>query len=371
MANDLDPDGLNPAIINPISSGTIAGVDENGNPVANAGTLTLNTDGTYSFTPTNGFTGIVIQPYTICDAGAPAACDDTELIINVIPDINNTTFANDDAVVTDAGITVMNDVSTNDVDIEMQVQSITNFLIDTNGDGAGDIAGTVGAPTTVGGTNDMGVFVANAGEITLNSDGSYSFTPASGFVGNANIPYTTCDNATIDMACENATLVITVLDVKRDYGDAPLIYPPAWHRTLTDTNNDNVLDGTNDVWLGINTNFEVAQQTSPTSTGDQFDDAISFGSGAGQFPLIAAPGTTYDVDIMVNSTQPGLVFFGIWIDWDEDGIYDDFHTGNQVTSSPAIATVTITAPSSVGSAVNVSSLITKLSIVKMATNLEK
>ncbi len=353
MSNDLDPDALNPAVTTTLAAQTVAGVDEDGNPVADAGTFTLNADGSYSFTPTGNFIGTVTQPYTICNAEAPAVCDDTELIIDVLPDNGNTTFANDDAEVTDAGVTVTNNVSTNDSDSEMDTQAITDFLVDTNGDGAGDTPGTVGIPTQVGGTNDLGVFVANAGEITLNSDGSYSFTPAPGFVGNVNVPYTTCDDATVDMACEDATLVISVLDVKRDYGDAPVTYPAVWHRAVTDTDDDNVLDGATDVWLGMNTSFESAQQSNPTGTGDQFDDAITFGSGAGQFPLLAEPGTTYDVNIIVNSAQADLVFYGMWIDWDEDGIYDDFHTGSQVTASPAIATVTITAPSTVGNSVNV------------------
>ncbi len=352
MSNDLDPDGLDPAVTTTLTAQTVVGVDEDGNLVADAGTLTLNSDGSYSFIPTGNFTGTVTQPYTICNAEAPAVCDDTQLIIDVIPDDSNTTFANDDAEVTDAGVTVTNNVATNDTDSEMDAQAITDFLVDTDGDGKGDTPGTVGTSTILGGTNDMGAFVANAGEITLNSDGSYSFTPAPGFVGNVNVPYTTCDDAT-NMACEDATLVISVLDVKRDYGDAPVTYPAVWHRAVTDTDDDNVLDGTTDVWLGMNTSFESAQQSSPTGTGDQYDDAISFGASAGQFPLLAEPGATYNVDIIVNSAQADLVFYGMWIDWDEDGVYDDFHTGSRVTASPATATVTITAPATVGSAVNV------------------
>ena len=48
--------------------GTVAGVDINGNPVANAGTLTINANGTYTFTPTAGFVGSINVPYTITDA---------------------------------------------------------------------------------------------------------------------------------------------------------------------------------------------------------------------------------------------------------------------------------------------------------------
>ena len=353
MSNDLDPDALDPTVTTTLTAQTVPGVDEDGNPVTDAGTLTLNEDGSYSFTPTGNFTGTVTQPYTICNADAPAICDDTELIIEVLPDTGNTTFANDDAAVTDAGVAVIDNIATNDTDSEMDTQAITDFLVDTDGDGKGDTPGTVGTPTMLGGTNDMGVFVANAGEITLNGDGSYSFTPAPGFVGNLNIPYTTCDDNAMNMACEDATLVVTVLDVKRDYGDGPVIYPAVWHRAVTDSDEDNVLDGTTDVWLGMNTSFEIAQLFDPTSSADQYDDAISFGSGAGQFPLIAEAGTTYNVNLTVNSAQADLVFYGMWIDWDEDGVYDDFHTGSQVTASPSIAIVTITAPASVGNSVNI------------------
>ncbi len=353
MANDLDPDNLIPTVTTTLTNQPVAGVDQNGNPVPNAGTLTLNADGTYSFTPTIEFTGTISQPYTICNSAAPAICDDSELIITVLPSSTNTTFANDDAVVTDAGVSITNNISTNDTDSEMDNQSIVDFLVDTNGDGKGDTPGTIGTPTILGGTNDMGIFVPNAGAITLNIDGSYSFVPAPGFVGNLNVPYTTCDDAAMNMACENATLVITVLDVKRDYGDAPANYPIAWHRALTDSNNDNILDGTTDVWLGMNTSFENIQQSDMNSTGDQFDDAITFGSGTGQFPLIAEPGLNYDINITVNSAQADLVFFGMWIDWNSDGIYDDFHSGSQATASPATAVVTITAPTTIGTNVNV------------------
>jgi len=94
--------------------------------------------------------------------------------------------------------------------------------------------------------------VANAGDLVLNSDGTYTFTPSIDFVGNIIITYTVCDNAT-DVACDQATLSISVLNAERDYGDVSSIYPVAWHRALTDSDDDNVLDGTTDVWLGYST----------------------------------------------------------------------------------------------------------------------
>jgi len=356
LSNDLDPDDLSPAVTTPLTNQTVPGVDDDGNPVANAGTLTLNTDGTYTFVPTPGFTGTVTQPYTICDPAIPAIdCDDTELIIDVLPNEGNSTFANDDAVMTDAGVDATGDVSANDTDSEADAQTVSSYMYDTDGDGNADAAGTVGTPTQVGGTNDQGVYVANAGDLTLNADGSYTFEPAPGFAGNVVIPYEICDDVTPTPACEEATLVITVLDVMRDYGDGPAAYPVAWHRKTTDANGDEVLDGATDVWLGTQTSFETSQQVNATATGDTNDDAITFGTAPGDFPDPIAPGTSYNVDITVNSSTADVVYYGLWIDWDQDGIYEDFYSGSQVTASPATATETITSPGGIapGDEVNI------------------
>jgi len=350
LSNDLDPDGLQPAVITPLTNQIVAGVDEDGNPVANAGTLTLNPDGTYVFVPTPGFTGTVTQPYTICDAAIPAIdCDDTELIIDVLPNDGNSTFANDDATMTDAGVAVDGDVAANDTDSENDDQAISSYMFDTDGDGDADSAGTIGTPTQVGGTNDQGVYVANAGDLTLNSDGTYAFEPAPGFVGNVVIPYETCDDVTPTPACEEATLVITILDVKRDYGDSPAQYPAAWHRKMSDSDNDETPDGATDVWLGSKTSFESSQSTSLLADGDTNDDAISFGNNLGDFPTNIQPSTSYKVAIDVNSSVADVVYYGLWIDWDNDGTYEDFYSGSQVTASPATDTVTINSPAGVTS----------------------
>ena len=355
MSNDLDPDMMMPSITTMLDEEVVPGVDESGNLVAAAGFLTLNSDGNYSFEPSPGFTGVVRQSYTICNASAPAVCDESELIIAVLPDCKNTTFANDDATITDAGVSVEGDILTNDTDSEGDMQEISSFLTDSDGDGKGDMPGTIGMPITVGGTNDTGTPVADAGTLTLNADGTYDYEPAIGFAGNVIVPYIACDNAS-EVACEEATLVITVLGVKRDYGDAPAMYPVAWHRALTDNiGDDGVLDGTTDVWLGAKADFEVAQSVDEEAMGDDNDDAITFGSAPGQFPISGPPNTDYDVNIELNSVSPDFVFYGLWVDWDTDGTYDDFYSGSKTTdgTSTSTAVATITTPAVVGPAVNV------------------
>lgn len=347
LANDFDPDGRYLVVTTTLNGVTVSGIDMDGNTVADAGTLSIMSDGTYTFTPTGTFTGKVIQPYTISATSAPSPIDNSILEITVIEDTDNTTFANDDATVTDIGIEISHSVLQNDEDNEDDMQQVTSFSFDSDGDGDTETAGIIGSATTIGGTNNTGTYIANAGDLTLNADGTYTFLPTIDFSGNVLVTYTVCDNAITDSVCDDATLSISVLNASRDYGDYSTLYPTAWHRALTDTNGDNILDGTTDVWLGYSTSVETSMQL------ENDDDAITFGNGVGQFPTNPLPNTSYDINITVNSSSPDLVYYGLWIDWNADGIYEDFYSGYQNTASPAIATTTITTPATIDADVNI------------------
>ena len=56
------------------------------------------------------------------------------------------------------------------------------------------------------------VAIAGKGTIVLLADGSYTFTPVSGFVGTVAIPYESCDNG-VPGACAKATLYVVVRPV--------------------------------------------------------------------------------------------------------------------------------------------------------------
>ncbi|MFT3910997.1 MAG: Ig-like domain-containing protein [Ferruginibacter sp.] len=71
--NDTDPENDEQTVT--AQTTTIPGV----------GTLILNTDGSFSFSPVNGFTGPVSFPYTTCDNGTPSVCADATLYILVMP----------------------------------------------------------------------------------------------------------------------------------------------------------------------------------------------------------------------------------------------------------------------------------------------
>ncbi|WP_299118178.1 Ig-like domain-containing protein, partial [uncultured Winogradskyella sp.] len=73
LSNDFDPDG------DPIT------VTDNTDP--SNGTVVVNPDGTYTYTPNPGFEGEDTFTYTICDDNTPTpACDTATVTIQVVPD---------------------------------------------------------------------------------------------------------------------------------------------------------------------------------------------------------------------------------------------------------------------------------------------
>ncbi|WP_165733994.1 tandem-95 repeat protein [Polaribacter sp. 20A6] len=172
----------------------VSGIDANGNPVDVAGKIMMAADGTYTFTPENGFSGTVNDiTYTISDG--KGGTDTAVLSIDVIPNFGNTTFANDDTNSAPQGDTMIGNVLTNDTDPEDDKQNVT--LASINGTNI-----IVGTSTPITGI----------GTITINTDGSYTFVPEAGFAGTVPVIYEVCDNGTPN-ACDKATLYLTSIPV--------------------------------------------------------------------------------------------------------------------------------------------------------------
>ena len=221
LSNDFDPNDEVPlTFLGFIIGGTnytsgshiISGVDANGSPVANAGTILINANGTYTFTPANNFTGVVDVPYTIKDANLNTAYDTASLriTVNPMPAVSNSIIANNDENRVLGGSTVNSTLFANDVDPQGNPFTVTTFKYDTNGDGTPDGTGTVGIPVIIGGKTSSGKPVSNAGILTVNSNGTYTFTAAPDFHGSVDVPYTICDNI-VPAACATANLHINVM----------------------------------------------------------------------------------------------------------------------------------------------------------------
>jgi hypothetical protein len=232
--NDFDPEGdtqtfgsfLNQNGNNITTGATLSGTDADGNAVANAGTISFDANGAYTYSPATDFVGAVQVPYVICDNGVPSRCDTALLVISVKDSLDPTSstsngiFANDDDAVS-YGNAVSSKALTNDGDPESDTITISSYKFDTNGDGSLDGTGTLGTSITVGGIDDDGNSVSNAGTLLLDSLGNYTFTPSAGFTGDVKVKYTLCDDNT-NQACTDAFIYIHVYTDNGVANDPPL-----------------------------------------------------------------------------------------------------------------------------------------------------
>jgi len=148
------------------------------------GTIVINSDGSYTYTPTLNYYGLDTVIIEVCDQGIPlpGVCQADTLFINVLP-INDAPIVQNENLNVLSGVTLNGNVLLNDTDIE-------NTLLTTN--------------TTV-------VDDANNGTFTINSDGTFSYTSNSGFTGIDTIVVSVCDSGfPLPQLCVNDTIFIVV-----------------------------------------------------------------------------------------------------------------------------------------------------------------
>jgi len=146
--------------------------DTNGDPLSvvldgtapSHGTVTLAEDGSFTYTPDAGYTGEDTFTYEVTDgqldAGTPAVATGT-VTVHIG---NNLPVANNDEATTITGNPVSGNVLGNDTDLDGDVLSVV-------------LDGT--APSN--------------GTVTLNTDGSFTYTPDAGFVGEDTFTYEITD----------------------------------------------------------------------------------------------------------------------------------------------------------------------------------
>ncbi len=173
---------------------TVSGVDTAGMPVANVGILSINPNGGYTYTPAINFVGIMSVRYAIQDNRVDQAYDTATLRITVSPlqKRSNSIIANNDENST-YGFPVSGNVEDNDRDPQGDLFSVTGYKYDTDGNGTPDGIGNLGSPIIIGGISTSGRPVTNAGIFTLNTNGTYTYTPNVDFHGEVDILYTICD----------------------------------------------------------------------------------------------------------------------------------------------------------------------------------
>lgn len=180
LANDLDADGdyLAASLVTTTTNGT----------------LTFNSLGQFVYSPNSGFTGTDSFTYTISDG-----VNESNLATVTINVVNSTPVASDDSytISHDQTLTVgFPEITTTDENgQEIVVVPYIAGLIDNDSDADEDTLDVISTTLPTNGT------------LTWNSDGSFSYTPNSGFTGTDQFQYQLTDGITTS---NTATVVIDV-----------------------------------------------------------------------------------------------------------------------------------------------------------------
>ncbi len=275
--NDSDPDG-DPLTVNetPVSG-------------PSHGTIDINPDGTFTYTPNSGYVGTDVIVYEVCDNGSPTPlCDQATLVITVTaPNAANETYANDDAKTGKKGVVLTGNLESNDSDPENDVQTIT----------------TVKSGTTTLNVNGITEnSLPSGGNIVIASNGTYTYTPDPDFVGTEILTYTTCDAGT-PQACATATLYLTTLDEVCVLEIGGTVY--------SDSNSDNEVKGTavNGVTFGLYVSL-VSEGTVLTTVGVGTDGKYIFtNQSKGYYELVlsgnAAGSNTSTLPSGIHAVEEG------------------------------------------------------------------
>ena len=158
-----------------VDNATVTSFDTEG---TNA-TVVLENDGSITYTPETGFSGDDTFTYTLCDDDETPSCSTATITVHVTD--TGSPIAQDDLIVYDSNAAEM---------------TIENLL--SNDDLTDDAVLTSVDASTSNGT------------VTLNEDGTITYTAAAGFSGEDTFTYTICDDDQ-EATCSTATVTVQVV----------------------------------------------------------------------------------------------------------------------------------------------------------------
>ncbi len=197
LDNDADADGDTLSVV----AGTVA--------TAQGGTVTLNADGTFSYTGATNFNGADGFDYTTIDGNGGIATAHVELAIAAV---NDGPVANDDAFSGNEDTVITGNVLANDSDVDGDALTVTATNFTT----------------------------ANGGTVTLNANGTFSYSGAANFNGGDSFNYTARDASG---ATSTATVLLAIVAVN----DAPVANDDAFNGLRNGNVTGNVLGNDTDI----------------------------------------------------------------------------------------------------------------------------
>ncbi|MCF8304059.1 MAG: LruC domain-containing protein [Bacteroidales bacterium] len=173
LTNDDDPNGDELEVSETLISGP------------SHGSVDIEEDGDYTYTPDNGYSGTDSFVYEVCDDADNSMCDEATVTITII-----------------AGPTAVDDSETTDMNTPVDIDVLSN---DQQGTAPLD-------PTTVEFVNGTEPNPGTEGTFTVNSNtGLVTFTPVNGFTGTVTVDYEVCDDNDL---CDVATITVDVQTVQ-------------------------------------------------------------------------------------------------------------------------------------------------------------
>ncbi|RLS44870.1 MAG: DUF4347 domain-containing protein, partial [Planctomycetota bacterium] len=175
LTNDTDVDGDTLSVTQFVWNGVTTAAGGTAT-VSGVGTLTIGSNGAYTFTPASNYFGAVPNAtYTVSDGSLSTT---STLSLSITP-VNHAPLGTADTKTLLEDVAATGNVLTNDTDVDGDTLSVTQFVWN-------------GVTTSAGGT----ATVTGVGTLTMNGSGAYTFTPAANYNGPVpTVTYTVSDGS--------------------------------------------------------------------------------------------------------------------------------------------------------------------------------
>ncbi|WP_020210841.1 tandem-95 repeat protein, partial [Gilvimarinus chinensis] len=269
-ANDTDLDGDSLSVV----AGTFT--------TSEGGTIVIASDGSYTYTPAANFTGTDTVDYTVTDG----SLTDVGTLTISVTSVNDVPVAVDDVIVVSADTTYLNgDVSSND----------------TQSPDGNNLYGVSSAPTN--------------GVLNFNPDGSFTYTPNSGYTGQDSFEYTITD---ADGDISTATVSILVPDLN---DNSAQVYEEALESGSNSSSNAEVVSGN---LLSDDSNLPDNLSLSVFIAGGNVNNSV-----AGQTTITTADGNVLQVNTDSSSSGFGDYTYTLVNPVDHNLAEHNFDTGGE------------------------------------------
>ena len=300
LVNDSDPnpnDDL--AIVDPATS--VAATGAVTMATTGGGSVTIQPDGSYIYTPDAGFTGNDTFDYTIIDE--EGATDTTTVTIEVV-DLNPPGGGN------------LDPIALNDTFSGFRDQAIASNVMSNDVDPDGDTL-TV-ADGAVAATGPVVIATAQGGSVTVQPNGDFVYTPPAGFIGTDTFDYDAIDPSG---AGDTATVTLTVTaDGDPGVNDAPNAQSDRVFTPIDTAANFNVLSNDTDPNAGDTLSVTEVDGIAPTGgviTVTRAEGTVTIDTATGAATFTPAAGFTgnftlpYTITDNNGATSTALISLGV------------------------------------------------------------